>query len=643
MTDNTNTNMRETGVHAADGDPERGGREEDAVANLLGSPQRTTPGACAAPKPHVGARPRVPSSQATSGDWQQDGVATLRAGVSDKSEVRGTSTAAQQSFERLAPIAYSVQLRGLMQMFQEDKVREHFLNRRILNADDPEMFLLSLDTVFATLFPEFTRLEMQRKADADLAAFHFDKLYNESIATFKLSAGGIDLDDYPYASWKHVLDQILQHHYWQSFQKPMKSEELASGEQPMLGSPEKKKSAMNVNKKVQYFEPASPVCVGRNPRIYRTSVSPNVPPRVMSKTEKMSPLNGGYVQRTPPRKAMSYMKTEPGNLHEIEIDDSGEESSAFSDTSMSSQDNYRRHRHSYYRDVVMPPQFDNLGKQSLRKYLRGYEHYFRTKFNGNQYECSQELARFLVGDALEAYHALGGSEMRYSRLRPELLQWYGSQRGGRTRRYKVDFENVQMRDGEKFKIYCMRLEELARRAFPKDQREQSRQLKQKIVSTAPASFGDYIDKRLEMKVMLNLGKGISWGEIMELAELEDRKTRKNLAERGTGLELSRRLDHLRVFSADSGKSDEKLQANDTSRANYSSRWQTSPVRRDDSLRLCDYCGRPGHAIDSCWKRKGACYGCGSMEHIIRNCPKRNYNFIRSNVNGTAKPRDSLNE
>ncbi|MQM19720.1 hypothetical protein Taro_052730 [Colocasia esculenta] len=35
---------------------------------------------------------------------------------------------------------------------------------------------------------------------------------------------------------------------------------------------------------------------------------------------------------------------------------------------------------------------------------------------------------------------------------------------------------------------------------------------------------------------------------------------------------------------------------------------------------CNFCNKPGHQADKCWKKAGACLRCGSHEHRIPNCP-----------------------
>jgi hypothetical protein len=37
--------------------------------------------------------------------------------------------------------------------------------------------------------------------------------------------------------------------------------------------------------------------------------------------------------------------------------------------------------------------------------------------------------------------------------------------------------------------------------------------------------------------------------------------------------------------------------------------------------ICEYCKRRGHSVQSCWKKLGVCYRCGSAQHNLTHCPK----------------------
>jgi hypothetical protein len=43
--------------------------------------------------------------------------------------------------------------------------------------------------------------------------------------------------------------------------------------------------------------------------------------------------------------------------------------------------------------------------------------------------------------------------------------------------------------------------------------------------------------------------------------------------------------------------------------------------RDQNLRQCHACGKPGHIARFCPRGDVTCYGCGEKGHVVRFCPK----------------------
>ena len=268
-------------------------------------------------------------------------------------------------------------------------------------------------------------------------------------------------------------------------------------------------------------------------------------------------------------------------------DSSGESDSSDSSSTDTSAGYIRGSRKSYVREVVVPPVFETDGPVSLSKYLEGYERYFQAKYWGGQRECSQELGRFLTGDAKEAYDILGGPHVKYRDIKPKLLDWFKSQRVGRKEQHRQTFEQVIMHSAESLKLYCMRVEELVRRAFPNDSKRQSQEAKRKIEETAPLGFLELIEKKKEVKRMLNIGKSVSWREISEMAGEWDR-TQKRGKRRCDNLNV--RYDKLLGVSAVQKKGDEV-------------RNDAQPLAPGET---CLYCNKPGHQLSECWLRLGKC-------------------------------------
>lgn len=167
----------------------------------------------------------------------------------------------------------------------------------------------------------------------------------------------------------------------------------------------------------------------------------------------------------------------PLNFHQIEITDSSEDSRSedfSSDISCEEMDNFK---YGFVREVVTPFCFDLESKQSLKRFLSRYEHYFKAKFGGTQRESTQELVKFISGEEREAYEALGGSRLKYPDMKAALLHWYGARSRGKVNQFRLELANARMKPVETYTIYRMRIQEMAKRAFPHNHKKCCKQLK----------------------------------------------------------------------------------------------------------------------------------------------------------------------
>ncbi|MQM16768.1 hypothetical protein Taro_049729 [Colocasia esculenta] len=44
------------------------------------------------------------------------------------------------------------------------------------------------------------------------------------------------------------------------------------------------------------------------------------------------------------------------------------------------------------------------------------------------------------------------------------------------------------------------------------------------------------------------------------------------------------------------------------------------VEETTMVEYCNFCNKPGHRAEECWKKVGACLRCGSRDHRLPNCP-----------------------
>ena len=78
--------------------------------------------------------------------------------------------------------------------------------------------------------------------------------------------------------------------------------------------------------------------------------------------------------------------------------------------------------------MVPPSFFDGKDGVSLKWFLREYEEFFKAKFHGNDHQQAKVLGQYLTGSAKQAYEAVDGSRLKYSRLKGMLLDWYQAEK-----------------------------------------------------------------------------------------------------------------------------------------------------------------------------------------------------------------------
>ena len=244
------------------------------------------------------------------------------------------------------------------------------------------------------------------------------------------------------------------------------------------------------------------------------------------------------------------------------------------------------------------------------------------------------MGRFISGELRDAYDALGGPRLKYRNMKRELLQWYKTQRVGRTHQYQTELRTLSMKQRESLKLYCMRLQEVAQRAYPHDDKECVKQMKKRLMRTAPAAFLERMEKKEETKEMLELGKRLTWGEIVSLAEREDKKKRKAryYKEEDSDSEVARRLKNL-CSVAEVTKVTPGTQKDSSGKTFTNS--QYTGALAVNSFVQCQWCGKAGHREESCWIRKGACTLCGGSTHSRQGCSKYKQSRDKSNRRPTC--------
>lgn len=519
---------------------------------------------------------------------------------------QGNSGQQPVATEEMRNMAFLLDLQAVLRKLQVGSVRSDFVGKKLINAEDLQETMQSFDALYKVLTPEWHFDVNARKENITSVMRHVDLLMSMSDEILVLPNYPVNSPKYTYASWMHGIRRLMSSAYWTTHAatEVRLPSQAMQGEKMTFIQESAKASGIHTGRRVGFSDDEGTFL--REARETCSADFENTAGRELrDRRQQHCEINRGR---------------RPGKtLVGAEYTDTTSQSSDDSDTT---DDDYcirRRSRH--YREIVQPEPFDIEGRLSLRKFLENYERYFKNKFEGNQRDCTRELARFITGELREAYDALGGSQRKYRDMKELLLEWYRTQRVGRAHRWKTEFQQAEMKRNESLKLYCMRLEDLAQRAYSADDRECIKQLKTQFVKTAPVEFLKHMEERERIKMALHQGGNLSWKEIVELAEWTDKKKKKLELHEEVGCldsDIIGRLERLRTTSASASLGTVVQEGTRTGRM-----YDNSPKKtRSESLqKYCHWCGRAGHIEEDCWKKKGVCTLCGSGSHTATACRK----------------------
>ena len=298
------------------------------------------------------------------------------------------------------------------------------------------------------------------------------------------------------------------------------------------------------------------------------------------------------------------------------------------------------------KEVVPPSKFDLKAGTSLRRFLDQYERYFSTKFDGTDRDKAQHLQQFLQGSVRSAYDAIGGSLLRYTKLKPKLLEWYNAEKVNVCQKKFNEFQHIKMAPNESSTVYALRLERIAMQAFPGSPSDRERHLRQKFRQTVTTALRKKFDSAASNLAILG-ERQLTWVHMKRVAESHDRLTREQQfnssilddsdEDKAISVWYSRPNEHLRADSRDispktrpvskyerEGARPKTTFSRQTVFKSHRNTPGSPPVNREVSRNVpaCDWCGRTGHFERNCWAKHGQCTLCGDKTHKRYDCRGR---------------------
>ena len=394
--------------------------------------------------------------------------------------LQGGSTGARPKTQRkeniseLGPVQYLLELQSVLGSFEREVVRNDFLSGKIIKLKNPEQVLQLLDGARRVFSPMWECSARKRNNLVAVATQHLDLIQKDSKATFVIVGMDDDFPQFSYSVWRHALDKIMKSNYWvfPISDENGETQEEVFGQSAPIYSLRKGKGQVKLEKRLS-----------------------------QQRKSNYTKQDGSSSSESERRRKTFRKKIQPPvkKFETLEISDSSSTDSAVISSSDSSCDDFVGSRSRSSREVVQPEIFNGDGRESLRQFLETYERYFRHKFDGTQRDCTRELGRFLTGEVREAFDSLGGAQRKYIYMKEALLDWYKTQKVGRTHRYRLELRQMSMKQEETLKLYCVRLLDVGQKAYPNDDRECLKQLRRRLVKTAPKSFVDTIEKREDLK------------------------------------------------------------------------------------------------------------------------------------------------
>jgi hypothetical protein len=538
-------------------------------------------------------------------------VEPLGDGVGREEEVKQDSSADVAEGNVLF-LAKAIGIQSLLTQFAHPQVRAHFLNQRFALPASQKL-LQKLDELRWTLFPRWHGGSLDSTVNLHArSAEHLNSLILQHQQPFVLT-DDTENQSMSYKQWYSTLQAIALDDYWSKVPPADRCTHV-----PQLATC--KEETYNVS-------PAA----SRRHNSCHTELS------VREKKNHSRSFRQSAVKNVEEVIVLSSDYTDSGS----ESADSNSQSSSSDDYTPPKTRRFKKTREDR-REIVVPPMFEMNGPITLKDYLPLYENYFDKKFNGTDYDKTQELSKFLTDEILDVYKIRSGRKLKYNDMKKQLLEWYKKQKVGGKSHWRSELKKAVPNLNEAFDIYGMRLIELARLAYPNSVSDSARELRNQFLSTIPTLISDKIyDAERVIRADGNYKtKRITFNKMVDMA----RTIQKQQGTTGgnkvlfTNNRPQQYPTHQRNWTPSNFNASTQPQVpeqhnNDKhcttyrskSNQRYLSNSQDSDYGPSQNKLHCSYCKKKNHLQKNCWRASKSCLICGK-DHHIESCPKYDPNY-----------------
>ena len=341
--------------------------------------------------------------------------------------------------------------------------------------------------------------------------------------------------------------------------------------------------------------------------------------------------------------------------------ESEEESSSSTSRSERKQKKKRKHKNImcvFDNQGGKIPKFNINSDKKWTKFIKDFEKICMTRFPDDHDRWLQELGEALQGEIRTMFVNYGGRDESYRTIKKKLTE-YANRKRPNDIFEQAKFTAMHMEKSESTISYAARLETIFRKEYLNEDYTKSPILLRKLLETIPEHVAIHIREQSNyMKNYFNAEP--NWANIQDWIVQHEQATGKstvgaqkysysdiirgthspgvanqgsvNFLGYGTGLGIGNKVQ-CRVCNGtgwyEKGAQPQygqnfSMQAN----RNYQNHGRQFQGNGSSGAPKCTHCYRVGHDHQTCRRRLGQCLVCGSSDHYIRACPKRNQRYTR---------------